>query len=291
MKRESIVIVRTDRDPVRFIGALVAAAAALALALGPAHAADPAKAGKPSAVTFESVSGSAVPRVILTAKAAERLGIEIGKVAEGQVVRKQIVSGLVTVPVEKQLQPKPVAGAFAGFGRPAAPPPVAVRASAPAAGDAWVLVTLSPAEWDRLAKDRPARLLPLATREKPVKELVALPSGMPPVEDAKRSMLSLYYTVPGKDHGLTLAHRMRVELELAGAAEKQKVVPYGAVLYDGKGVAWVYANPKPLTFERQRIAVERIVGDLAVLAGGPPAGTPVVTVGAALLYGTEVFKK
>jgi hypothetical protein len=46
-----------------------------------------------------------------------------------------------------------------------------------------------------------------------------------------------------------------------------------------------------LTFERQRIGIERIVGDLAVLSEGPPVGTPVVTVGAALLYGAEIFKK
>jgi hypothetical protein len=37
--------------------------------------------------------------------------------------------------------------------------------------------------------------------------------------------------------------------------------------------------------------VERVVGDLAVLSDGPPVGTPVVTVGAALLYGTEIFGK
>jgi hypothetical protein len=104
-------------------------------------------------------------------------------------------------------------------------------------------------------------------------------------------MLSLYYTVPGKDHGLALATRMRVELELAGIAERQKVVPYGTVFYDAKGLAWVYVNSGPLAFERQRIAVERIVGDLAVLSEGPPVGTPVVTVGAALLYGAEIFKK
>jgi hypothetical protein len=152
-------------------------------------------------------------------------------------------------------------------------------------------VTLSPREWERLAKDKPARLMPLATRDKAAKQVLAEPSGIEPLEDSKRSMLSLYYRVPGKDHGLTLASRMRVELPLAGAEEKQKVVPYGAIFYDSKGVAWVYVNPQPLTYQRQRVAVERVVGDLAVLSEGPPVGTPIVTVGAALLYGTEIFKK
>ncbi|MGH8458762.1 MAG: hypothetical protein ACRESV_05375, partial [Nevskiales bacterium] len=149
----------------------------------------------------------------------------------------------------------------------------------------------SPREWDRLAKDKPARLLPLDTRSKLAHEVWAQPSGMQPLEDMKRSMLSVYYVVPGKDHGLTVNTRMRVELQLSGSEEKQKVVPYSAVYYDAKGNAWVYVNGTPLTYERQRIAVERVVGDLAILSAGPSVGTPVVTVGAALLYGAEIFGK
>ena len=37
--------------------------------------------------------------------------------------------------------------------------------------------------------------------------------------------------------------------------------------------------------------IERVIGDLAVLSEGPPVKTAVVTVGAALLYGAEVFGK
>jgi hypothetical protein len=292
-----------------------AAVAALLVAPGGGRAADPAgsgpAAGKTPAVKLEAIPGSTVKRVILSAKAAERLGIEVGRIGEEPIVRRQMVSGLITPPQGKPITPKPAGGGFAPAPRPAgaggfadfgrapvavpaaspAPQPVAAPAAAPVPGEVWVLVTLSPGEWDRLAKDKPARLVPLATREKLVKELVAQPSGVAPVEDTKRSMLSLYYVVPGKDHGLALNNRMRVELELAGSAEKQRFVPYGAVYYDAKGAAWVYVNPGPLTFERQRITVERIVGELAVLAEGPPVGTPIVTVGAALLYGAEIFGK
>jgi hypothetical protein len=280
-------------------------------------AADPsgsAPAAKAGTVKLESVPGSGVKRVILSAKAAERLGIEIAKVGEEPVVRRQMVSGLVIPPMGKPIAPKPAAGGFAApaaprpaagfadFGRAApaaapAPLPVAAgpapqpAAPVPVVGEVWVLVTLSPGEWDRLAKDKPARLLPLATREPLAKELVAKPSGIAPLEDMKRSMLSVYYVVPGKDHGLALNNRMRVELELAGGAAKEKVAPYGAVFYDAKGAAWVYVNTSPLTFERSRITVDRVVGDRAVLAEGPPVGTPVVSVGAALLFGAEIFGK
>ena len=97
--------------------------------------------------------------------------------------------------------------------------------------------------------------------------------------------------VPGKDHGLALHDRMRVELVLAGGITRQKVVPYGAVYYDAKGTPWVYVNTKPLTYERRPVRVERIVGDVAVLSEGPDVGTPVVSVGAALLFGAEIFGK
>jgi hypothetical protein len=248
-------------------------------------------AASASPVKLESVPGTEAKRVILSAKAAERLGIELGKVSEAPIVRKQMVGGLVVPPSHLPAQ-RP--GGFGGFGQAAASPVVpsaAAGATASAAGEAWVLVALSQAEWKRLAKDQPARLLPLATRDKPAKEVLARPSGRPPIEDAKRSMLRAYYVVSGADHGLTLNQRMRVELEIAGSDEKRKVVPYSAVYYDAKGSAWVYVSPQPLVFIRERIGVERIAGELAVLTEGPPVGTAVVTVGAPLLYGAEIFKK
>jgi len=327
MKVESMITIKADRIGGTFHGAFVALAAAATLFLAPAaaHAADPGGAGpvgKSPAVTLESIPGSTAKRVILTAKSAERLGIETVKVGEKPIVLKQMVSGLVIPPMEKRPAPKPSAGVFGGivrggaapalsggvfggFGRVAsaasathsvaaaelAPPRVVPRSTSPAASEVWVLVTLSPAEWDRLAKDKPGRLLPLDTRDKLKSEVWAQPSGIPPLEDMKRSMLSLYYVVPGKDHGLTVNNLMRVELQLSGGNEKKMVVPYSAVYYDAKGDAWVYVNTKPLVFERRRVGVERVVGDLAVLSDGPPVGTPVVIVGAPLLYGTEIFGK
>jgi hypothetical protein len=313
-------------------------------------AGDSAPAGKSGPVSFELIPGSSVKRVILTAKAAERLGIEVGKVSEETVTRRQMVSGLVTAAVDMQPGDKP-GGGFGGFGQTQATPatpvatggtakpvgmekvatvavtqvavlqktgagvagglgkPIAAAAiaaagvapsaaaappvdvNAPMRTDAWVLVNLSAGEWERLAKDKPARLVALDTRDKLGSPVLAQPSGMAPIEDPKRSMLAVYYMVPGKDHGLVRNSRMRVELQVVGNEEKLKVVPYSAVYYDGKGAAWVYVNSKPLTYERQRIGVDRVVGDLAVLSDGPAVGTSIVTVGASMLFGAEIFGK
>src|SRR5438552_1001743 len=284
---------------------LVALAAGAILGVfAQAQAADPGAAAgaKSAAVKLEPIPGSAAKRVRLSAKAAERLGIEMGKVEEQPIVRKQMVSGLVMTSQEVAAAPKlafggsggGVFGAFAQTvaaksGQPAAQ---AAPSKAPAAGEeAWIAVSLSPAEWDRLAKDKPARLFALATREQPATKLLAEPSGMAPAEDFKRTMLTTYYVVNGKDHGLAVNQRMRVELQLAGAEDSQKVVPYGALYYDARGAAWVYVSKEPLAFERQSVQVDRVVGNVAVLTEGPALGTSVVTVGAALLYGAEIFGK
>jgi hypothetical protein len=68
----------------------------------------------------------------------------------------------------------------------------------------------------------------------------------------------------------------------------RKVVPYAAILYDASGNTWAYTAPEPLRFVRQPIKIDFIDGEKAVLLDGPPAGTPVVTVGAALLLGVEI---
>jgi hypothetical protein len=75
--------------------------------------------------------------------------------------------------------------------------------------------------------------------------------------------------------------------EATVAGKKRKVVPYGAVLYDADGKTSVYVSSAPNTYVREPVTVDYIEGDRAVLTSGPAAGTAVVTVGAAELYGTE----
>jgi hypothetical protein len=71
------------------------------------------------------------------------------------------------------------------------------------------------------------------------------------------------------------------------AGKQRKVIPYGALLYDSKGATYVYVTPQPLTYVREPVTVDYISARSVVLKAGPAAGTQVVTVGAAELYGTE----
>lgn len=72
----------------------------------------------------------------------------------------------------------------------------------------------------------------------------------------------------------------------AGPAQ-WRAIPYAAVLYDPNGDTWTYTSPDSMVFVRAPITVEYIDGDVAVLSSGPPAGTRIVTVGVAELFGTE----
>jgi len=84
------------------------------------------------------------------------------------------------------------------------------------------------------------------------------------------------------------AQRLGVETAEVGAAGSGTSVPYAAIVYDAQGKTWTYVNEQPLVYKRAEITVDDISGDTARLSAGPPAGTQVVTTGAAELYGAEI---
>jgi hypothetical protein len=92
---------------------------------------------------------------------------------------------------------------------------------------------------------------------------------------------------------LTAEAAERIDLQTAvvrtegeGAAERT-IVPYSAIVYETDGETWVYTSTDDLSFVREHVGVQEIDGDRAVLSEGPPAGTEVVTVGVAELFGAE----
>jgi hypothetical protein len=247
----------------------------------PARTADPgapSPAGKGRAVTLESVPGSSIKRVVLTPKAAERLDVKTGLVSEQAIVPTQMLGGIVVDP--------------SAAGTPSrAQTETGSTSDAKPGGELWIRIALSAPEWNRLAKTAPVRIFPLETRAGLAKDLTAMPTGQPPLDNAKSGMLTLFFVVPSSNSGLVTGDRVRVELQLEGGTQKQKVVPYSAVYYDAKGDAWVYVSTEPLAFMRERITVDRVAGDLALLSNGPAVGTRVATVGVSLLYGAEIFGK
>jgi hypothetical protein len=103
-------------------------------------------------------------------------------------------------------------------------------------------------------------------------------------------------TVAGKSLGifiLTAEMAKRLGIQTAAvrperaAGRQRTIIPVAAVVGTGSDT-WVYTNPEPSVFVRQKVTVDHVEGDFAVLTDGPPVGTMVATTGAATLYENEL---
>jgi hypothetical protein len=84
------------------------------------------------------------------------------------------------------------------------------------------------------------------------------------------------------------AKRTGLRTEAVERSGRRVSVPYASLLYDPEGKTYVYTSPEELRYAKKQVRVHRIDGDRVILTRGPPAGTPVVTVGAVEVYGTEL---
>lgn len=229
-----------------------------AVACGPVHT-------TPSAIQpyrLEAIEGSDLVRVILSAEAAARIGIKTSAVREVEVLRKRTV-GAEVVSVD--------AGAL-------------------------LSVQATPSDLTTIDRRQSALVRPIVrSGSGPVGTAVLPATGSTTILRARAAEApagapgaALYYVVDGRTHGLARGQRVLLDLPLLGAVAPRKVVPYSAVLFDLSGATWTYTQVVSLTFVRQRVSVDYVEGDLAILSEGPVAGTEVVIVGATELFGTEL---
>lgn len=107
----------------------------------------------------------------------------------------------------------------------------------------------------------------------------------PPTATPSASAIDVMFEVPGTS---TLRAGERVNVRLSGrGTESATVVPHAALLHDINGGTWVYVRSAPHVYSRRRVEVRDVVNGLVLLARGPDVNTPVVTNGAAELYGVE----
>jgi hypothetical protein len=207
--------------------------------------------------TVEHVEGTDFSRVILTPKAAERLGIETAAVREAEVTRKRSPGGeVVPSPAENVAD----------------------------IGGVWVRVPLNDSDLQKVDRNQPAMVV---AGDDPDAALMATPVEAPAPGAAGQTTGALYYVIESAGRELAPGQRVRVETPLSGSGALRKVVPHSAVIYGAHGESWVYTSPEALTYVRHPITIDYIEDELAVLSDGPPAGTEVVTVGVAELFGTE----
>jgi hypothetical protein len=65
-------------------------------------------------------------------------------------------------------------------------------------------------------------------------------------------------------------------------------VDYAALVFDKKGMPWVFKVTGPRTYVREAVKIKEVKDDQVLMSAGPPAGTEVVTVGAIELWGAEL---
>lgn len=108
---------------------------------------------------------------------------------------------------------------------------------------------------------------------------------LPTRADPVAGTVDLLFEPTGSGHDLVPGQR--VLMRIGPDQGERRIVPYGALLYDHLGGAWVYEKLAPQTYRRRRVEVEDVVGDHALLGVGPAAGVEVVVAGAAELFGIE----
>jgi len=150
----------------------------------------------------------------------------------------------------------------------------------------WVEVPLYVGDVDRVDRTAAASLSSLGA--KATQDLVpAQPLSAPPIGEASTATARLFYEIDNAGQRFSPGQRVAMRLPLVGQNEPRLVAPYAAVVHDVLGGAWVYVVRGPTEFERVRVEVERVQGNLAVLSRGPKAGTVLAVEGTAELFGTE----
>jgi hypothetical protein len=115
----------------------------------------------------------------------------------------------------------------------------------------------------------------------------------PPAEATRVNFPATIEAIEGTDvERITVtdrgAERLGLETVTVETGPSGLQVPYSSLLYDASGQTWVYTNPETLVYIREAVTVDHIDGDLVHLTDGPEAGTSIVTVGAAELFGAEL---
>ncbi|QEL17978.1 efflux RND transporter periplasmic adaptor subunit [Limnoglobus roseus] len=149
----------------------------------------------------------------------------------------------------------------------------------------WVRVPLPVGDLDGVDRTEPARVGKLSASSS-ASQVTAKPVAAPPSANPLAATVDVYYELPNADGHLAPGQRVGVTVPLAGAKDAP-VVPWSAVVFDVHGGTWVYEPAAARTFVRRRVAVRSTAGPDAVLAGGPAAGTRVVTAGVQELFGAE----
>jgi len=149
----------------------------------------------------------------------------------------------------------------------------------------WIKVPVYVGYLTAIDLQKPARVHDLADFAG-AKTQTAEPVAAPFSADPESATADLFYELSNKDLLYRPGQKVSVTLILT-ATEESLTVPYSSILYDMYGSVWVYQNTEPHVYVRQRVELDYVLDDLAILSRGLDSGAKVVSAGAAELFGTE----
>lgn len=239
----------------------------------------------------EPIEGSALQRVILSERAAARIGIATGTVSDREISRSHRLLGKVVASpypeaVTQMLAngtgvlPSIVNAPLGALPDPAALTPI--LASGTGALPTIVQVPLG-ARVGWLGPDHAAAVRQIGKAGEgghhAARLIAVVKAATPDAPD------DLFFALDGS--GPSIPPEESVLVEFSTMEPKRRTIDHNALFYDETGATWVYLNPEPLIFVRHPVVVDFLQEGLVVLTDGPPVGTVVVTTGAMLLFGTE----
>jgi RND family efflux transporter MFP subunit len=149
----------------------------------------------------------------------------------------------------------------------------------------WVRVPLPVGDLDAIEKDEPVQVGRLSASAGTRLE-TAQPAQAPPSANPGAATIDLFYELANASGKLIPGQRLGVTIALADP-RRALTCPWSGVVIDIHGGTWVYEQVDPRRYVRRRVIVAYTVGDDAVLATGPPAGTKIAATGAQELFGAE----
>lgn len=149
----------------------------------------------------------------------------------------------------------------------------------------WVKVPLYAGDENNVVKNADAMIQTLS-QSSSTTAISAKRIAGPQTSDPLATSIDLYYHLDNSKNEFRPGQKVSVTLPMTGS-EAANTIPFSAIVYDIQGGTWVYENPSPNVFIRKRVELKTVSNGRAVLTRGPAAGTKIVTVGVAELFGTE----
>ncbi len=281
---------------------------------------DAAAADSKGPARLEKIPGSDIPKVVLTPDAAKRLGIQTTVVQDVAAKRWRLAIGVVEQTPADGVTPTAISEAVASTAAvPPAPGPalwvklLLTEEGGLDAKEVRLLIRRDKSKSDELADDdfddifddldgddesehadandtsdddpddnTKVTIIPIDTAT------ISKRYSATAINAADSGSSGIQYYAPVKtDDGLVPGQRVFVHMIEPKSKLTVKTIPYSSVIYKDDGSSWIFVTANKNEFTRYGIEIEKILGSTVVLAEGPPAGTAIVSVGAAELMGVE----